>query len=35
LPEAGDYRWVAAEALAAQALPSLMQKVVAEALKDR
>jgi A/G-specific adenine glycosylase len=30
LPESGDYRWVAAEALHDQALPSLMQKVVAE-----
>jgi A/G-specific adenine glycosylase len=35
LPEAGDYRWVAAEALCAQALPSVMKKVVAEVLKDR
>ncbi|HUE44986.1 MAG TPA: A/G-specific adenine glycosylase [Aestuariivirgaceae bacterium] len=35
LPTSGDYRWVAPEALDAQALPSLMKKVVAEALRAR
>jgi A/G-specific adenine glycosylase len=40
LPEPGGYRWVTAEELPAQALPSLMRKVVAEvrgpqALKPR
>jgi A/G-specific adenine glycosylase len=35
LPACGDYRWVAPDALAAQALPSLMKKVVAEALRAR
>jgi A/G-specific adenine glycosylase len=30
LPDTGDYRWVAPDALHAQALPSLMKKVVAE-----
>jgi A/G-specific adenine glycosylase len=35
LPGSGDYRWVAPEALDAQALPSLMKKVVAEALRAR
>jgi A/G-specific adenine glycosylase len=35
IPNTGDYRWVAAGELARQALPSLMKKVVAEALKSR
>jgi A/G-specific adenine glycosylase len=35
LPGSGDYRWVAPDALDAQALPSLMKKVVAEALRAR
>jgi len=35
LPASGDYRWVAPDALQTQPLPSLMKKVVAEALRAR
>jgi A/G-specific adenine glycosylase len=35
IPNTGDYRWVGADELNRQALPSLMKKVVAEALKSR